>query len=327
MSPSLFNALNLIKVFGAALVVASHYASQYFNTPFYSYGTGCFFVVSGYYALNWERSRGWYYLAKRLTRLYPAFLVAVLAYLLVRQVPLEEWPELIAHHLIFLLATPDRATAFALNPPFWSLPVFFTFFALLAFLPSFIPRLWHVAAFMLMAAVAVMLNVTQWREGYAELWVMPLHLYAFWLGGWLGHQAHKRTVVTQAWCTWGAFGLALSIIICGVYYQTITQTLFWGESFAYRGMMVLLYSALFWMVIHSRLAVRDSSILAFLGTISFGVYLFHNLPVYWVKAYFSAEVAVVFSLGASILLAWLSWYFVETPFQRWCKPRLARMHR
>ena len=30
MTRSLFNALNVLKVFGAALVVASHYAGQYF---------------------------------------------------------------------------------------------------------------------------------------------------------------------------------------------------------------------------------------------------------------------------------------------------------
>lgn len=327
MSPSLFNTLNLIKVFGAALVVASHYAGQYYSTPFYSYGTGCFFVVSGYYAFNWERHRGWYYLAKRLTRLYPAFLVALLAYLLARQIPLAEWPLLTAHHLTFLLSTPDRATVFALNPPFWSLAVFFTFFALVAFLPRITPRFWQVVVLMLLAAGALWLNVTTWREGYIELWVAPLHLYAFWLGGWLGARAHRRPVPLHWGYTWLAVGIMLLIVVCGAYYQWLTRVLFLGETFAYRGAMVVLYALLFWAMIHSPLAARGTGLLSFLGTISFGVYLFHNLPIYWMSDALPASVAVVLSVGLSVGVAWLSWRFVESPFQRWSKPRLAKWHR
>lgn len=326
MTRALFNALSLVKVFGAALVMASHYAGEYFATAFYSYGTGCFFVVAGYYALNWERSRGVYYLLKRLIRLYPAFLLAVLVYLLVRQVPLAEWPRLAGHHLLFLLAVPDRATAFALNPPFWSLPVFFTFFALVAFLPRFVPRAWQVLALMLVSAAAVALGLTQWRGGYIELWVWPLHLYAFWLGGWLGHLAHFNPHAMRHRYTALAVVLMVLVVVCGAKYQVLTQVVFGGESFAYRGAMVMLYGALFWAVSRSPLIAGRLVVLNFLGTVSFGVYLFHNLPVYWLKPYLPSAVAVVASVAVSVLLAWLSWRWVEAPLQRVCKPRLARWH-
>lgn len=323
MTRSLFNALNVIKVFGASLVVASHYAPHYIGTSFYSYGTGCFFVVTGYYALNWERSRGVLYLAKRLIRLYPAFLIAVLAYLITRRVPLEEWPYLISHHLTFLLTTPDRATAFALNPPFWSLPVFFTFFALVAFLPRKATTGWQVLGLAAVATVALLLEVTRWREGYIELWAFPLHLYAFWLGGWVGYRAHHHPGNKHMGYMLSAGGLMLLAVVGGIYYREITDALFGGEGFIYRGAMVLIYGALLWSMIHSPWIDRELPLLTLLATISFGVYLFHNLPVYWFSGITAGPVGMLISLSVSMCLAWLSWRYVEYPFQKWSKPRLA----
>src|SRR5690554_7418490 len=127
-----FYVLNLIKVLGASLVVASHYGGHFLGVDFYAFGTGAFFIVAGFYALNAETARGLHYLAKRLVRLYPGYLVAVGAYLLVRGIPSGDWPYLAGHHALFLLATPDVATVFSLNPAFWSLPVFFSFFLIVA---------------------------------------------------------------------------------------------------------------------------------------------------------------------------------------------------
>lgn len=326
MSPSLFNALHLIKAFGALLVVTCHYAGHYYHFSFYSYGTGCFFVVTGYYALNWERSRGLHYILKRLLRLYPAYVVAVFAYLFTKAPPLDLWPALIFHHLTFLLTTTDRATVFALNPPFWSLPVFFTFFVLIAVLPRLTPRLWHVVVFILMAMAAIALGLTDWREGYIELWVAPLHLAAFWLGGWLGHLAHRRPIVPSSGYTVLAVALMALAIGCGFIYQPLLDSLFSQAGFYFRGVMVLIYGALFWALLHSHLITRRSELLAFLGTISFGVYLFHNLPVYWFGSALTGAGGMLLAFAVSILLAWLSWRFVESPLLTWCKPRLARLH-
>ncbi|MCP1314294.1 MULTISPECIES: acyltransferase [unclassified Halomonas] len=324
MSSSLFNALHLMKVFGAVLVVTCHYAAFYYGFSFYSDGTACFFVVAGYYALNWERTRGIHYLLKRLVRLYPAYLVAVVAYLLTLSPPLNDWPGLIFHHLAFLLTVPDKATAFALNPPFWSLPVFFTFFALVAFLPRITPRAWQVGALMLVASAVALSPLTGWRDGYIELLVFPLHLGAFWLGGWIGHRAHRRPITPSLGYSWLAIALMALAVGCGLLYQPVIEGLFFKAGYYYRGAMVLVFGALFWAVLHSRLVVRPSRVLAFLGTISFGVYLFHNLPPIWLAPYLPSAQALPVAVGLSILLAWGSWALVEAPFLRFCKPRLAR---
>ncbi|WP_447955902.1 acyltransferase family protein [Vreelandella sp. EE7] len=326
MSRSLFNSLNIVKVFGALLVMASHYGPVYIGLSFYSYGTGCFFVVTGYYALNWERSRGIYYVTKRLVRLYPAFLVAVLAYLLTKQIPLESWPRLITHHLTFLLSTPDRDTVFALNPPFWSLPVFFTFFVLIAFLPRFVPKGWQVVGLLVLAVATVKWGATEWRDGYIELWAVPLHLYAFWLGGWLGHLAHHTPRKANSAFTLIACALMVLIVMCGAYYTVLISLFFNEEGFYYRGVMVFLYGALLWSVLHIPRMQERLPVLNFLGTISFGVYLFHNLPVYWFEPGVTGPWGALFAAVVSLLLAWLSWRFIESPIQSWCKPRLASLH-
>ncbi|MFG6668612.1 acyltransferase family protein [Halomonas sp. HNIBRBA4712] len=324
MSPPIFNALYLIKVFGALLVVACHYAGHYYQFSFYSNGTGCFFIVAGYYALNWERSRGLHYLAKRLVRLYPAYLVAVIAYLLTQWPPLSSWPGLLFHHLTFLLTVPDKATAFALNPPFWSLPVFFTFFALVALLPRLTPRAWQVVALMGVAVATLHTPLIEWRDGYIELWVFPLHLFAFWLGGVIGQLAHRREVEASHAFTWLALALMAVIIASGFFYQTFLELTFELSGFYFRGVMVLLFGLLFWAVLHSRLITRSSRPLAFLGTISFGVYLFHNLPPLWLDPLIDGAWALPIAFLLSVLLAWGSWALVEAPLLRFLKPRLAR---
>ncbi|UYF98747.1 acyltransferase family protein [Halomonas sp. GD1P12] len=324
MSPSLFNALHLTKVFGALLVVACHYAGHYYQFSFYSNGTGCFFIVAGYYALNWEHSRGLHYLVKRLLRLYPAYLVAVVAYLLTQWPPVSSWPALLFHHLTFLLTVPDKATVFALNPPFWSMPVFFTFFTLVAFLPRVTPRAWQVGALLLVAVATLKTPLIEWHDGYIELWVFPLHLFAFWLGGLIGHVAHRREIKPSKTYSWLTLALMGVIIACGFFYQTFLELTSEFSGFYFRGVMVLLFGLLFWVVLHSHLTVRSSRPLAFLGTISFGVYLFHNLPPMWLDPVVSGVGGMAAALILSILLAWGSWVLVEAPLLRFCKPRLAR---
>ncbi|WP_447553427.1 acyltransferase family protein [Vreelandella sp. EE22] len=323
MNHSLFNTLHLIKVFAALLVVGTHYADHFFGVNFYSYGTGCFFIVTGYYALNWERTRGVHYILKRLIRLYPAYLVAVVAYIVSRPSTWDEWPTLLFHHLTFLLSTPDKATAFALNPPFWSLPVFFTFFVLVAFMPRITPRGWQVGALMLLALAVIQFSINEWRDGYVELLVLPLHLYAFWLGGWMGHRAHRDTIVASKAYSALALGLMAIVVVSGFYYQTLVFSLFEGEGFYYRVIMVLIHGALFWSVLHSHWVTRPSRVLAFLGTISFGIYLFHNLPLYWLYPHLGVG-SLAAALAFSVLLAWGSWVMVEAPLLGFCKPRLAR---
>jgi peptidoglycan/LPS O-acetylase OafA/YrhL len=321
MNPSVFNALNLIKVFGASLVVAAHYAGNYFGQSFYAFGTGCFFLVAGYYAFTWERDRGIHYLAKRFVRLYPGYMLAVVAYLVFRDV--ASWPTVLFHHSTFLLSTPDFATVFSLNPAFWSLPVFFTFFALFAFLPRMKPTWIGVLWLMALPFVALSLGIKNWHQGYAELLAFPMHLYAFWLGGLLGLRAHAGEIRTHHAYTAVAFLLMIAVVLIGSHHKEFIAEVLQGQGYLYRTLMVAIYGGLLWAIMHSPLVERRSAIIAFFGTISFGVFLFHNLPIGLIRPHLSGWVAAGLSVAVAVALAWVSWTFVESPIYRWARPWLA----
>jgi peptidoglycan/LPS O-acetylase OafA/YrhL len=321
MNPSVFNALNLIKVFGASLVVAAHYAGNYFGQSFYAFGTGCFFLVAGYYAFTWERDRGIHYLAKRFVRLYPGYMLAVVAYLVFRDV--ASWPNVLFHHSTFLLSTPDFAAVFSLNPAFWSLPVFFTFFALFAFLPRMRPTWIGVLWLTALPFVVLSLGLKNWHQGYAELLAFPMHLYAFWLGGLLGHRAHAGEIRTHHAYTAVAVLLMIAVVLIGSHHKEFIAEVLQGQGYVYRAVMVAIYGGLLWAIMHSPLVERRSAIIAFFGTISFGVFLFHNLPIVWIKPHLSGWVAVGLSVAVAVGLAWVSWNFVESPIYRWARPWLA----
>lgn len=323
MQPGLFNAINLIKLFCAGLVVTAHYAAGFFQFSFYSFGTGGFFLIAGYYALNWEHSRGLSYIAKRLLRLYPGYMAAVIAILIVKY-PISQWPEIFFHHAIFLLAAPDQATVFSLNPPFWSMPVFFTFFVLLAFLPAVIkPRLITVIWLASLPFAAKSLGFLEWREGYLDYLAVPMHLYAFWLGGWVGYKAREGQYISHQSYTLAACCLMLLIVLIGANYQTVTYQ--WLNSgYQYRLLMVTLFAALFWCWLHSPLIQRKLALINWLGTISFGIFLFHMLPMGLLRQHLNGWSGVIPSIVISIVLAWLSWTMVESPLQRRFKPLIER---
>lgn len=314
---SVFNTLSAIKVFGAALVLSAHYLPVYFGISFYSFGTGCFFVVAGYYALTWEQSRGARYLAKRLLRLYPGFMVAVLAYLMVIQPAQSDWPGLLLHHALLLLAA-SRETVFSLNPPFWSLPVFFTFFVTLAIFPGLKPRWWSFSFFALLPFAIEALGLREWREGYLELLAFPLHFYAFWLGGLVGCLALQYPCKPERRFTWLALALIIIVVFIGTQYSGT-----WLSTPTYRQLyhlfMVLLYALLLWCILHSPLSLVHSSLLNSLGSISFGVYLFHNLPVHWIPAEYH-WIGAGIALFTSLFLAWISFHYIEKPLYRAVKP-------
>lgn len=322
MNSNIFNALSVIKVFGAVLVMSAHYGPVYFDASFYSFGTGCFFVVAGYYALTWERSRGLRYLAKRLLRLYPGFMVAVITYvcvisLMASQPSMDDWPGLLWHHALLLLAA-NRDIVFALNPAFWSLPVFFTFFLIVALLPRMKPNRWSFIAFALLPIAAEVSGVREWRGGYLELLAFPLHFYAFWLGGLVGRLAHQHPRRPQHRFTWLALALMLLVTLIGTQHSNLSLSTP-GYHQLYHLVMVLLYALLLWCVLHSPLIAVHSRLLSGLGSISFGVYLFHNLFIHFIPAHYGWAGAGL-ALVLSLMLAWVSFRYIETPLYRTLKP-------
>ncbi|WP_087720916.1 acyltransferase family protein [Salinicola salarius] len=323
MNARTINTLSLIKVFGAGLVITAHYSSVFYERAFYSFGTGCFFVVAGYYALTWERSRGIVYFAKRMIRLYPGYLAAVFAYLITTPSAWEEWPPLLLHHLALLLTASRVETVYALNPAFWSLPVFVTFFAIIACLPRFTPTFRSVAMLAVLPFVVITLGGLEWRNGYLQLWAFPLYFYAFVLGGAIGHVMRHHAQKPSAGFTIAAVALAVAVVTAGAFYKPLGLDAPKLVTFLYEEIMTVLYGALLWCLLNSPLVDRKLPLISFAGNISFGIYLFHNLPPHVFKPLLPPIPAIALSLVATMLLAWLSLIAIERPIQRWLKPKLS----
>lgn len=317
----LFNALNLFKLYGALLVVMAHYAPVFFDhTEFFSFGTGIFFVAAGFYALGWESRRGLHYFLSRLLRLYPGYLLAVAVYAVVIQP--DGLVALLGHHVLFLLSASTRETVFALNAPFWSMPVFFTFFMMVAFVPLPRPGWVGVALLTLLPLLLLVTHATDWRNGYLELLAFPLHFYAFWLGGLLASRWHVEAVESR-WAGAAALTVLFVVLATGAFYPWVRDLSSWSPM-VYREVMVFVHALLLWLLLHSPWLSRRLPWLDLLGTISFGIFLYHNLAARLVHTWLEGAAGALVALCLAMGLAWLSWRLVERPLQRCLKPVLAR---
>ena len=307
---ALYNTLSLIKLFGACLVMTTHLGQQYWGISFYSFGTGCFFVVSGFYALNWRREHGWRYLRSRLIRLCPAFFFAVLLYGLSRPVPFDTLAEVLFHHATFFLAASSRDQVFSLNPAFWSLPVFVTFFILVSLLPrTFTPRWRHLSLLLPLPLIAHYAQLEQWRSGYLLLWAAPFYLYAFWLGALCKHADTRQRPGADI----SVMMLAVILVLCGAHFSRLSVWLPQGNGIGWQLMMVPLYTLLLWMLLHSRITRRPHPWLSKLGELSFGLYLFHNLPGLWLPDTWPPAVLTLVTLALTLILATASRHWIERP--------------
>lgn len=321
MDTRTINALSLLKILGALLVIGAHYLPLFYETAFFSFGTGCFFLAAGYYALNWEKSRGFPYLLKRLARLYPGYLMAVIAYLVAAPDHWHEWPTLLLHHMVFLLSAASTETVFALNPAFWSLPVFMTFFILAAFIKRPHPSFKGVAFFLPLPFITLWLGGLEWRDGYLQLLAFPLFFYAFWLGGAIGQkQQDDKACRTQY--TVMAVVLTGLIVMAGMVYGKFNPGGHKGYTFLYEEGMTFLYGALLWSLLHSRFAMQRHPLIERAGALSFGIYLFHNFPTHFLAARLPDTIALVLSFFITLLLATASLYIIERPMQRYLKAKL-----
>jgi peptidoglycan/LPS O-acetylase OafA/YrhL len=313
---TLYNTLSLIKLFGACLVMTTHLGQQYWGISFYSFGTGCFFVVSGFYALNWRREHGIRYFISRLIRLSPAFFVAVMLYAVSQDLPLNTLPDVLFHHATFFLAASNQEQVFSLNPAFWSLPVFVTFFLLVSVLPgTYRPKWEHLCLLFTVSLLAYCAQLDKWRDGYLLLWAAPFYLHAFWLGG-LCHRLPKcdRTHANVTVIT-----LVCIIVLSGASYKALNSWIPGIICAMWQFYMVPLYALLLWALLHSSITQKPSAVMTQLAELSFGLYLFHNLPGHWLPNTWPPAILTLVTLVMTLLLAAASRRWVERPFIRWAQ--------
>jgi peptidoglycan/LPS O-acetylase OafA/YrhL len=193
--PPLQPALEAARGVAAALVVVAHYApiagvssgwTRYTFT-----GVDLFFVLTGYvFASTWLRAdapvtwRG--YAVRRIGRLMPLYVLAVLAYaaLNLLQGAGSEQLRWVGLHLVFAHTLQSREIAFSLNPAFWSLPVEVAFYLALPVLAA-LYRVGLPWALMLCGALTVQAVVACAARDAGAV-ITPAFLLSVHLPGLLG---------------------------------------------------------------------------------------------------------------------------------------------
>lgn len=316
--------LDGLRALAVLAVLAFHARVPGFSGGYF--GVDLFFVLSGYLIttlLSEEHERsariklGAFYM-RRLRRLYPALLFMLAAYLAAAPLLFGSGAHFRDAGLAALYLT-DYSVALLRFPVMlshtWSLSVEEHFYlvwpvAMLALLKLSPGR--RVPALLLLAAVA-----TAWRwwvVEYTDPWTQPYYRFDTRLSGLLigaaaafyGKQLHPILCVV---------GLALL--------ATAITNAEWRDSDGLQGWMLLAEAGAVLAIVGARrMPWLDAEWLAWLGQISYGIYLWHYPLMYWMRTNgFDWFATLLIGGTLSVLFAAISYETVERSY------RLRRSHR
>jgi len=321
-------------------------------TPFFSIGWAgvqVFFVLSGFllalpfvdgYEGRRGRPRTGPYLARRCVRVLPAYYLQLavllwLAWQLDGHLAIAGLGDLLGYLAMGFL--PEPLGVPMLNGVWWTLPIEFSFYLAL---PLLAPLLHRQRRWLLLPlALAAMIG---WRWATIAVWAaelppggrfhlgyqLPGSLDSFALGmaaalllrsragNWLAAAAPRRELLTGA-------GLVLAVGLLywmhfnyRAYWTPAAITFLWTPLFSLASAALVLAAAAGSTTLGRLLGSRP---LHYLGTISYGIYLWHNPILRWLK-----DAPVPFEgyalwwllpacLAATVLVAALSWHWLERP--------------
>lgn len=321
-------------------------------TPVFSIGWAgvqVFFVLSGFLLalpyVDWcagrrARPRTLPYLARRCARVLPGYYLQLLILLLVAWQADGHWViggfgELAGY--LGMAFLPEPLGVAMLNDVWWTLPIEFSFYLALPLLAPLLHRrwLWLVLAVGLGAMVLWRwLTIQVWAAELAPAgrfqlgYQLPGSLDSFALGmaaavifrggmaDWLAASPRCRELVALtaiavagALLYWMHFGYR-------AYWTLAPITFLWTPSFCLAVVAVVLGAAGGSTLLGGLLANRP---MLYLGTVSYGIYLWHNPILRWLKAApapfegYALPWLLPTCLGATVLAAALSWHWVERP--------------
>jgi peptidoglycan/LPS O-acetylase OafA/YrhL len=293
-----------------------------------------FFVLSGFLlAKPWvAAARGereapalGRYALRRLARIAPAYWLALAGALALlhgtghgRDVALHDVPK-----FVVFLANVFPDTRNRLDPPMWSLHVEVSFYVLLPLIGLGLIRAGRgrggplaVCAALIAAGVAFTTAGLLFRWAPELTWTLPSYLATFACGiaaAVLAHGAQPRRATTRSIL---AAGAAVVLADCWWHTQGYSQLFH-----ALRDLPAAIgFAAIVWAVSLRPPGVLGSAPLRALGTLSYGVYLWHYPVIYWLQMHhdFPRELlhALARVLPLTFALAAASWFLLERPVLR-----------
>jgi peptidoglycan/LPS O-acetylase OafA/YrhL len=293
-----------------------------------------FFVLSGFLlAAPWiaaargerEAPKLGRYIARRAARIVPAYWLALAGAVLLlhgtghgRDVPLQDLPK-----FIFFLPNVFPETRNQLDPPMWSLHVEVSFYVVLPLIGLALMRAGHgrrgllaVCGVLIAAGVAWTTAGTLGNWTPEITWTLPTYLATFMCGvvaAVLAYEAKPRRWVAHAAFALGAAAVLGDAVWHMQGYSPVLHSL--------RDLPASIgFAAMIWSVALRPAPVLGSLPLRPLGTLSYGIYLWHYLVIYWLQMHhwfpqgFGA--AVLYVLPLTFMLATGSWFLVERPVLR-----------
>lgn len=345
-----FPMIDVLRGFAAVSVIVLHtihhanWTSFPNQGPLYwfrqgGFGVDLFFVISGFVilhsALALREKQGpafvWDFSIRRLARIVPLFYLTVLVSLLTINrdlLGLTVWPEHLLAHLTFI-HTFDPNWFSSINGPNWSVGIEMHFYVLAALIaPALLLSRWRWAILVFGTLVAL-----AWRyfafvdlsaQGAADYFIfvrsvqLPGRLDEFAIGASLA--LFVRTPLfarLRASKISALVAGALSLIGLYYFFQWGWDTGDKAVNFAISSTLVSIAfagSVLSAALVTSPTAIRLSTPLRYLGTISYGLYLWHLIVLLSVKDLELPpwQILVLTLMGTSLLAA-ASWHLLEQP--------------
>jgi len=326
-----------LRAIAVIAVVLFHFGVPGFTGGFV--GVDIFFVISGYLitSIIWNQRQGgrfsfvefW---ARRARRILPALFVMIIAVLAVGWFLLapKDYEELgrsvryqvmFISNILFMKQDGYFDVASDLKPLLhtWSLAVeeqFYIVFPLLLTVLSSRLKHWRLALF---GVLLVSFGLSVWAVAHhpeKAFFLLPMRAWELLAGAMLAVAPRgnwRLTPMGAQWVSLGGFGLILLAVLC---YDKTTP--FPGAAALLPTLGVV---ALIWANGHRQTLIGGllaSRVLVGLGLISYSWYLWH-WPVFVFASYASVDEPGPFDTAGLILLTlvlgYLSWRFVETPFR------------
>jgi peptidoglycan/LPS O-acetylase OafA/YrhL len=313
--------IDIFRLFMASLVLAAHFLGPFLDFSFYAFGTGGFFIAAGYFCFaNPQHYYGIIgFILMRIVRLYPSYIIAVLGYLIIKELD-ERWFFMLLQHGFLLVTITTKAEAFYLNPPFWCIPTFVEFFIIFAFIRD---RYDPVKLFFLTFLFVVFLKLTP--NGAPE-WLrlhFPYYAYAFFLGGII-QKIFRMNVLWPSWLPApGIVAILCVAVIIGLgslfefvgepRLQQLPGWKFYNEICVFLHGMTLLC-----LLYIPRESCRWRGLME-VARAGFSIYLFHNLVLREVQWYFSGFSGLLIAIIGTIGLAMAVQWMIENPVRYWGK--------
>src|SRR5690625_1373962 len=287
-------------------------------TAYGAIGPELFFIISGFVILMtaWGRPAR-YYIASRISRIFPAYWVAVL---LTGLLLLEVWPNGkdigVGQWLLNLTMIQDVFDVHHIDSVYWTLWVELRFYLLiLVLLLIGINRKSVIAFTVIVPAIGIPATFT----GHDTISMLLIGPYsAFFMVGMLMYLIRRDG---GTWLTWSLLSLNLTagiIIRVRRHVIMLPDRLGWEPSIPLLALLMVLCAVAVWVVTSPRLAGINWKWLTTLGALTYPLYLIHQHWGWWIVSLTRKTMAPIFSvslaIAVSFALAILIYQYIEKPF-------------